>query len=332
MQMLEAITRQGVLYAASVRYWRGCKQLKAEDLGIDPSHVDERLIRLGHKRLVPKEALAPFALIEGRVHAAIEAASFPFLGGIARFVPNTRLEEVTRGIEKLRDEFRDATLAFVADYSPMRENALNEWREAARHLNGSAARLLATIEASFPPAGEIAAKFNFETRVFQVAVPDSLRLEVASSVEQQTIMDARRRVAEDATRRMQADLDGFVRESVTALREEAARIAGEVLATIDSSENGVHQRTLNRLTTFIDQFKTLNFAADTQLEATLERFRRDILSRSAEDYRNNPGAMGNLTEGLSRLRESAVQLAANDARDVVARFGQLGVRKFAIAG
>ena len=42
--------------------------------------------------------------------------------------------------------------------------------------------------------------------------------------------------------------------------------------------------------------------------------------------------MGSLTEGLSRLRESAVQLAANDARDVVARFGQLGVRKFAIAG
>ena len=43
--MLEAITRQGVLYAASVRYWRGCKQLKPEDLGIDPAHVDERLIR-----------------------------------------------------------------------------------------------------------------------------------------------------------------------------------------------------------------------------------------------------------------------------------------------
>jgi hypothetical protein len=131
---------------------------------------------------------------------------------------------------------------------------------------------------------------------------------------------------------MQADLDGFVRESVTALREEAARIAGEVLATIDSSETGVHQRTLNRLATFIDQFKTLNFAADTQLEATLERFRRDILSRSAEDYRNQPGAMTSLTEGLTRLRESAVQLAAADARDVVSRFGQLGVRKFAIAG
>ena len=122
MQMLEAITRQGVLYAASVRYWRGCKQLKPEDLGIDPAHVDERLIRLGHKRLVPKEALAPFALIEGRVHAAIEAASFPFLGGIARFVPNTRLEEVTIVLKGPYDiavdpsEAKDGTYGFTTDW------------------------------------------------------------------------------------------------------------------------------------------------------------------------------------------------------------------------
>lgn len=247
-------------------------------------------------------------------------------------MPNPRLEEVTRGIERLRDEFRDATLAFVAGYAPMRANALAEWTEAARNLNGSAARLLATIEASFPPAGEIASKFVFETRVFQVAVPENLRLEVARTAEEQEIMHDRRRVAEDATRRMQADLDGFVRESVPALRQEAARIAGEVLATIDGSETGVHQRTLNRLATFIDQFKTLNFAADTQLEAKLERFRRDILSRSAEDYRNNSAAMGSLSEGFNRLRESAVQPAASDARDVVSRLGQLGVRKLDLAG
>jgi hypothetical protein len=41
-----------------------------------------------------------------------------------------------------------------------------------------------------------------------------------------------------------------------------ARLATEVLATIDGSYNGVHQRTLNRLTTFIDSFRTLNFAGD----------------------------------------------------------------------
>ena len=78
--------------------------------------------------------------------------------------------------------------------------------------------------------------------------------------------------------------------------------------------------------------RSLNFAGDQQLEQTLERFRRDLLGRSAEDYRNDPGAMTTLTEGLSRLRETAVQLARGDAREIVARFGQLGARKLAAVG
>jgi hypothetical protein len=204
-----------------------------------------------------------------------------------------------------------------------------EWREAARHMNGSAERLIATIEQSFPPAGDIAKRFGFETRLFQIAAPDSIRLEVADGMAQLEVADDRRRIAEDASRRLQSDLDGFIRESVASLRDETARLASEVLATIDGSENGVHQRTLNRLTTFIDSFRTLNFAGDQQLEATLERFRRDLLTRSAEDYRNDSGAMASLTEGLSRLRENAVQLARTDAREVISRFGQMGTRKLA---
>jgi len=148
-------------------------------------------------------------------------------------------------------------------------------------------------------------------------------------MEQLEVANDRRRIAEEASRRLQADLDGFIRESVASMREETARLATEVLATIDGSENGVHQRTLNRLTTFIDSFKSLNFAGDQQLEATLERFRRDLLTRSAEDYRNDSTAMASLTDGLQRLRENAVQLARSDARDVLARFGQMGARKLA---
>ena len=328
-QLLDAVCRRGVLIATSVRYWRGCKKLSPEDLGLDPAHVSDRLIQLGHKRLIPKEALQAFALIESRVQATVEGSSFPFLGGIGRFVPNPRLGELNDRIEKLRDEFREATLVFVAGYGPLRESALAEWREAAHHLNGSAERLIATIEQSFPPAGEIAKRFAFETRLFQIAAPDSIRLEVAEGVAQMEAAEDRRRIADDATRRMQADLDVFIRESVASMREETARLASEVLATIDSSENGVHQRTLNRLTTFIENFRSLNFAGDQALEQTLERFRRDLLKRSAEDYRNQPGAMASLTEGLQRLRENAVQLARSDARDVVSRFGQQGTRRLA---
>jgi hypothetical protein len=329
LPLLEAVCRRGVLCATSVRYWRGCKKLRPEDLGLDPAHVSARLIQLGQKRLVPRDALSAFALIESRAHSLVEQASFPFLGGIARLVPNPRLGDLTSGLDKLRDEFRAATLEFVAGYTGLRDQAMVEWREAAEHLNGSAEHLLATIEQSFPPAGEITRKFAFETRLFQIAAPESLRLDVVESVEQMETADERRRVAEDASRRLQTDLDGFIRESVASLREETARLASEVLATIDGSENGVHQRTLNRLTSFIDSFRALNFAGDAQLENTLEKFREELLTRSAEDYRNDGQALASLTDGLARLRENAVKLAGSDARDVLSRFGQMGGRKLA---
>ena len=214
---------------------------------------------------------------------------------------------------------------------PLRDRALAEWREASWQLGGSE-RLLHTIEQSFPPAGTISKRFTFDTRLFQVAAPDSIRLEIVEGVEQMEVAEDRRRIADEASRRLQSDLDGFIRESVTTLREETARLASDVIATIEGAESGVHQRTLNRLSSFIDNFRSLNFAGDQQLEVTLEKFRRDLLGRSAEDYRNNTGAMRDLTAGLDRLRESAVQLARGDAGDVLSHFGQMGTRRFAAVG
>lgn len=331
-QLLDAVCRKGVLVSTSIKFWRGCKKLKPEDLGLKPTDVSARLIRLGQKRLIPQDALSDFALAESRAHAAVEGASFPFLGGIARFVPNPNLSGTTATLEKLRGEFAEATQSFVENYPALREKALSEWRDAAQHLNGSAERLIATIEQAFPPAGAISQRFSFDWQLFQIAAPDSIRLEIVDGVTQIEAAQDRQRIANEATRRMQTELDSFVRESVTSLRQETARLASDVLATIDGSEKGVHQRTLNRIGTFIESFRSLNFAEDAQLESTLENFRRDLLRRSAEDYRNDAGAMGSLTDGLNRLRETAVQLAKEDASNLVARFGQVGHRRLAAVG
>jgi hypothetical protein len=328
-QLLDGICRKGVLVTTTVRYWRGCKKLKPEDLGLKASDVSDRLIRLGQKRLIPRDALADFSVIESRAHAAVEGSSFPFLGGLARFVPNPNLSATIATLGKLQGEFADATQSFVENYPALRVKALTEWREAAQHLNGSAERLIDTIEQAFPPAGVINQRFDFSWQLFQISAPESIRLEIVDGVAQAEAAQDRQRIAAEANNRMQNDLNAFIRESVSSLRTETARLATDVLATIDGSEKGVHQRTLNRISSFIDSFRSLNFAGDAQLEQTLENFRANLLRRSAEDYRNNPSAMASLTDGLNRLRESAVALAREDASDLVARFGVVGQRRLA---
>ena len=83
--LLHTLTREGVLISVSVRYWRAHKKLKAEDIGLEPDKVSARLISLGHKRLLPKEATAALALVESRAHALVEANTVPFLNGLAHF-------------------------------------------------------------------------------------------------------------------------------------------------------------------------------------------------------------------------------------------------------
>ena len=90
-QLLDVLTREGVLISVSVRYWRATRKLNAEDLGLNPDNVTDRLISLGHKKLLPREALERFALIESRAHSLINASAF------GPFTRNPRVPGALRG-------------------------------------------------------------------------------------------------------------------------------------------------------------------------------------------------------------------------------------------
>jgi hypothetical protein len=329
-QLLEVLTREGVLVNVSVRYWRGCKKLRPEDLGLDRQNISDRLISLGHKRLLPKAATADLTLIEGRTHALIEANTFPFLNGLGHFLPNARLADVNARLRVLETEFWQAREDFVAHYALHRTSAMEEWREAATKLVTDPDRLVATIEGAFPKS--LDKHFAFEVQLFQIAVPEQLGLELVQAGTQEQILEARQRAAQEAAARIRAGTETFVAECVASLREQTALLCEEMLQSIsDGKTEGVHQKTLNRLIRFIEQFKQMNFANDTAMETQLESVRRELLSRTALEYRDSAFARGQLVTGLSALAGRARELATTDATELVNRFGQMGVRKFHLA-
>ena len=330
-QLLDVLTRSGVLIKVSIRYWRGCKQLKAEDLGLNQDQVSDRLISLGHKRLLPKEALEELALVEGRAHALIEQNSFPFLNGLGHFLPNSKLEEVTGKLSALETSFWRSKQSFLQRYGQLREAAVREWRTMAGKVSAEPERLVSVIEASFPVAAQLERHFGFHTSLFQIALPESTSLQTVELADQMQVANARDRAVQEAQAKIRRDTEVFVSECVASLRQQTAQLCEEMLHSIDSSEVGVHQKTLNRLVKFIEQFKQLNFANDTVMDQQLEQVRRELLSRTAEEYRDSSPARNQLVQGLSRLRSKAKELAHQDAADLVARFGSLGRRKFNLA-
>ncbi len=330
--LLRVLTREGVLINVSIRYWRAAKRLRPEDLGLDPDRVSERLVSLGHKRLLPKEATAQLALAENRAHALIEASTFPFLGGIGHFLPNPKLEEVQLRLNALREQFDQAGRAFLDHYGQHRETAIEEWRRMATQLTDDPERLVAAIGQSFPHPQKVAEKFAFEVHLFQVAIPSELGAELVAFADQREVMQAREQAARQASREIQLGAERFVQECVTTLREQTAQLCAEMLDSIQNGKTeGVHQRTLNRLSRFIDQFKQMNFVNDREMEERLDQVRRELLSTSAEDYRNSPVATRNLEEGLGQLRDQARELAQQDTRELVESFGQMGRRKLQMA-
>ena len=330
-QLLDAISREGVLANVSVRYWRAAKKLEAADLGLKDRQIADRLVVLGHKRLLPREALARFALIESRAHAAVERASFPFLGGIARFVTNQNLARLTETLDGLKAEFEAEIDSFMDRYEDLRESALTEWRQAARSLDVPVGEFVDRIAANFPSGMRLRQRFHFDAHFYQVAAPESLRLQATDAADQAAVVDARALVARQAAEKLARDTESFVSDCVANLREQTAQICDEMLASMKSGKTeGVHQKTLNRLLAFIDSFKTMNFAGDEALETMLANARRELLSRTAEEYRDNAAAHAQLTTGLKQLGEEARRLVRQESREIVERFGKLGARRFSL--
>jgi hypothetical protein len=329
--LLQVLTREGVLVKVSIRYWRGTKKLRPEDLGLKESQVSDRLISLGHKRLLPKEALSALALVEGRAHAFIENNTFPFLNGLAHFVPNPRLQEVDQKLKELEGEFWSAKKAFLDQYATLRANASEEWRTMANKLVNDPNRLVAAIEASFPFPNQMDRYYGFDLQLFQISVPEKLGLDLVTLADQKEVMEARQRAAQEASTSIRQGVEAFVSDCVSSMREQTAQLCEEMLQSIQSSETGVHQKTLNRLVRFIDQFKQMNFADDRTMEEMLERVRRELLSKTAEEYRDSSKSRQTLVNGLQQLRQQASDLAKQDATQLVQRFGAMGVRKFNLA-
>src|ERR1041385_3653544 len=134
-QVLNVLTREAVLLKVAVSFWRGCKKLKPEDIGLKAGDLSDRLISLGHKRLLPKDATAALALVESRTHAFVEANTFPFLNGLAHFLPNTKLDEVNTQFKKLESQFWQAKAQFIERYARLRDDAVFEWRQMAEKVS-----------------------------------------------------------------------------------------------------------------------------------------------------------------------------------------------------
>jgi len=67
---------------------------------------------------------------------------------------------------ELGREFWQAKEAFIERYAALRESAVKEWEAVAKKLVSDPERLVASIEAAFPPVGRMDKYFGFNIQLF----------------------------------------------------------------------------------------------------------------------------------------------------------------------
>jgi hypothetical protein len=85
-------------------------------------------------------------------------------------------------------------------------------------------RLVATIEASFPYPDQMERYYGFDIQRFQIALPQHMAAELVSASEQQAVIEARQKAAQEAGQKIRSDVESFVADCAASLREQTAQL------------------------------------------------------------------------------------------------------------
>ncbi len=261
----------GVLLTVQVQWWRGKEVLNPKDLGLDASDVPE-FASLGRKLVVPKRALDAFATIYSRVDYLTGRFAFPFPTGRAHFVPYTVLPEVLLELKKLEERFGQETQAFMAQYQGYRDEIIAlypQWRDALR--------------SRYEDPTELAGRFSFRWTIFEIVLPQDLRVQAVSADAAMEEAKGRREAMQEASaqyrEQYQKQMDEFLGGSVLVLRQ---KVAESVLRVKDQLAAGqVNTKALTSIRKAIEDFRNLNFMGDLAVEAQLEEL-MVVLPRNAD--------------------------------------------------
>ena len=130
-------------------------------------------------------------------------------------------------------------------------------------------QLVATIEASFPYPDQMERYYGLTCSGSRSPCPNTWRRNWLTPPSNRPSSKPGKEQPRKPAKRSVMTSESFVADCVASLREQTAQLCEDMLSSINGCETGVHQKTLNRLVRFIDQFKSMNFANDRVMEAAI---------------------------------------------------------------
>lgn len=291
--------------------------------------IDESVLYLGHKKLLPRKALEDLVTLEGRARRALADRSLEFPISGARFVQYTALADVLRILQALKGEWDTAVSELIRDYPDLRteqlshldqqaetlvrnelaklpgeeralkQKELDHWLEIQKNLNRSL----------YPRTEDLQGMFHFQWRLFRISAMQTV--EEMSGIKQEELIQAR-----DA---LQRDLQRWVRQASIEMHRtlgEAALNAKNLL-----EKNGkLNPRNLKPLFDAFETFRAIDFTGSSTFQDVITRIRTQfgvVSTNGAVDFEQTAANVNdvNSLEGFRQLLNQVSDLAQDNVAE-----------------
>ncbi len=321
------VFKGGAIIDLEIAYWIGAKGLTPADLGIKLSKDDLRALRLGFKTLLPYSAVKPFKDIENKARKVLAQSSFEFCKMRRRFVPIGRIEKTVTTLRSLEAEFELAVENLLTSYTEIRlsqapvfeDLVIALWKKIDHERSEYASfdeyrdAFMQRLNAAYPRPEALKARYSFRYMVYRIDTP-----------EKESIQEAARITANEES----AKVREFYAEVINSARSSVREGAERILEVINSGQP-VKGQTLSSLKRIFSTWKTMDFLGDENLLREIEVIERGVLYNfTADDLRNNDGALTAFRDALSKVVDKAALVKTRDFANSASMFTALGVRRF----
>lgn len=339
-EIAELLSSEGQLFDLDIGRWAAQKKLRPQDVLLD--NINPDALHMGHKKLLPKEALASLANIEGQARRELERRSLPFYLSGARYVYKNTIPELLIKMNELRQSYFREIDVLAQNYPAYREsqlsvldrqidtlvnNELNKYGTLTRAAKQAELSTWAELEKSknrtyYLKVEELKERFNFTWRM--IRVPEFGGVEDILSAE----------MVEQAHSQLKQDLDAWVRDAAAEMHRQLGQAAAQ--AHDQLKKNGkLNPKNLRPLFSAFETFKAVDFTGASQFRTSIENIQAQFArmggdvdyERTADALLNNPGsleAFGNMLSDLSRLAvEDTAKEAGITALGKAGKFGRV---------
>lgn len=315
------------------------KKLRQTDLLVDD--IDEKVIYLGHKKLLPPKATEKLVTLEGRARVALANRSLPFPISGARFVHVQALPDVLQVFGRMRTEWQEAVADLVQQYAPLKAQQLadldtqcqklvdNELKKYSGEMRDQKLSQLAawreqqaiTNRNLYPSESDLPTLFRFTWRMFKIS--PTAGFEELNQLSQAELAEAQEM--------LKADLRSWVRSASADLHRalgEAALNASSML----QKHKKLTPRNLKPLFDAFETFKAVDFTGISDFRRVIDEIRGRFIQvdpTGSVDFERTAEAINGSDMGQQAFRDLLNNIAGL-AEDQVAE--EAGLRAIAQTG